>query len=270
MAVAPPANLQPLRRLRRRRCDNQAALIAWLDEQERLLRMRGTPDVVVQEFDPLHNLPEPQGDDVEQGRRTILFRFTENVEGSIADQIQAKIVEHVRARFMLKLSSLIELQNIEDNTLMEFYQRPEESSGISPWFETLTASETWVRRQEEARLLNMRRPDTKWVYERTKMVYAKVILDRHPLFLGLGRLPDWLRNKRGVLSLDTYNDKRCLFRCIAVHQGAHVRDNMRRTRELEKSFFTQRPGLRGRLTKRHLSLLKQHFKQGIAAYTVQP
>ena len=99
---------------------------------------------------------------------------------------------------------------------------------------------------------------------------AKVILDRHPLFLGLGRLPDWLRNKRGVLSLDTYNDNRCLFRCIAVHWGAKVRDNMRRTRELEKSFFNQRPGLRGRLTERHLSLLEQHFKQGIAAYTVQP
>ena len=45
---------------------------------------------------------------------------------------------------------------------------------------------------------------------------------------------------------------------------------MRRTRELEKSFFNQRPGLRGRLTERHLSLLEQHFKQGIAAYTVQP
>ena len=118
----------------RRRRDNQATLIAWLDEQERLLRMRGNPDVVVQEFDPLHNLPEPQGDDVEQGRRTILFRFTENLEGSIADQIQTNIVEHVKARFMLKLSSFVELRNIEDNTLMEFYQRPEESGGISPWF----------------------------------------------------------------------------------------------------------------------------------------
>ena len=271
VAVAPPANLQPPRRLMRRRRDNQATLIAWLDEQERLLRMRGTPDVVVvQEFDPLQNLPDTQGDDVEQGRRTILFRFTENLEGSIADQIQTNIVEHVKARFMLKLSSFVELRNIEDNTLMEFYQRPEESGGISPWFETLTASEDWVRRQEEARLHSMRRPNTKWVYERTKIVYAKVILDRHPLFLGLGCLPDWLRNKRGVLSLDTYNDNRCLFRCIAVHQGAHVKTNVRKTMELEKSFFTQRPGLCGRLTERHLPLLEQHFKQGIAAYTVQP
>ena len=95
-------------------------------------------------------------------------------------------------------------------------------------------------------------------------------LDRHPSFLGLGRLPDWLRNKRGVLSLDTYRDNRCLFRCIAVHQGAKVRDNMRKTRELENNFFAQHPDLRNRLTDKHLPLLERHFKQGIAAYTVQP
>ena len=72
------------------------------------------------------------------------------------------------------------------------------------------------------------------------------------------------------MSLDTYRDNRCLFRCIAVHWGAHVRDNMRRTCELEEAFFAQRPGLRNRLTDKHLPLLKKHFKQGIAAYTVQP
>ena len=105
---------------------------------------------------------------------------------------------------------------------------------------------------------------------RTKKVYVKVILDRHPLFLGQGLLPDWLRRKPGVLSLDTYRDNRCLFRCIAVHWGAKVRDNMRKTRELENSFFAQRPGLRNCLTDKHLPLLERHFKQGIAAYTVQP
>ena len=132
------------------------------------------------------------------------------------------------------------------------------------------AAREWVSRQEEARLANIDRPNTKWSYELTKSVYVKVILDRHPLFLGLGRLPDWLRNKHGVLSLDMYDDNRCLFRCIAVHRGAHVRDNMRKTKELEKSFFAQRPGLRNRLTDKHLSLLEKHFKQGIAAYEVQP
>ena len=256
------------RRRLRRRHENQAALKAWLDEQERLIRMRGIPDEDVREFDPLHNLPEPQGDEVEQGRRTIEFRFSENLEGSIADRIQAKIVEHVHSRFMLKLSAQVELQHLEDpNRKMDYYHR---DNGTSPWFETLTAVEDWVRRQEELRLENRQTPDTKWTYVRTKRVYVKVILDRHPLFLGLGRLPDWLRNKRGVLSLDTYRDNRCLFRCIAVHQGAKVRDNMRKTRELENAFFAQHPGLRNRLTDKHLPLLKRHFKQGIAAYTVQP
>ena len=230
--------------------------------------MRGIPDEDVREFDPLHNLPEPQGDEVEQGRRTIEFRFSENLEGSIADRIQAKIVEHVHSRFMLKLSAQVELQHLEDpNRKMDYYHR---DNGTSPWFETLTAVEDWVRRQEELRLKNRQTPDTKWTYVRTKRVYVKVILDRHPLFLGLGRLPDWLRNKRGVLSLDTYRDNRCLFRCIAVDQGAKVRDNMRKTRELENEFFAKHPGLRNRLTDKHLPLLERHFKQGIAAYTVQP
>ena len=142
--------------------------------------------------------------------------------------------------------------------------------GESPWFETLVAAREWVSRQEEARLANPNRPNTKWSYELTKSVYVKVILDRHPLFLGLGRLPDWLRNKHGVLSLNTYEDNLCLFRCIAVQWGATPKRNMRKTRELEKAFFTQRPGLRNRLTDKHLSLLENHFKQGIGAYTVQP
>ena len=258
------AQLHPPRRVRRPRPGHNA-LIAWLDEQERLIRRLGIPREEVREFDPLHNLPQPPP--VEQGRRTLLFRFDFNLESSIADQIQSQIEAFVKSRFMLKLSSVVELRNIEDGSKMDYYNR---DLGTSPWFETLAASQKWLRRQEELRLERQPRPDTKWVYEKTKIVYVKAILDRHPLFLGIGRLPDWLRNKHGVLSLDTYRDNRCLFRCIAVHWGAHARDNMRRTRALEASFFAQRPGLRNRLTHRHLPLLEKHFRQGIAAYTVRP
>ena len=261
------AELHPPRRARR---GNQEALITWLDEQERILRMRGVPAEIVQEFDPIHNLPE-EPPEVEEGRRTLEIKFNRfgglNLESSIADQINRSIEERVRSRFKLEITSWIQLQNIEDGSTMDWYNR---EFGESPWFETPVASREWVGRQEESRLSNLNRPNTKWSYNFTKAVYVKVILDRHPLFLGLGRLPDWLRNKRGVLSLDTYEDNLCLFRCIAVHQGAHIRYNMRKTRELENSFFTQRPGLRNRLTDKHLSLLEKHFKQGIAAYTVQP
>ena len=261
------AELRPPRRARR---GNQEALIAWLDEQEIILRMRGVPAELVQEFDPIHNLPE-EPPEVVEGRRTLEIKFNRfgglNLESSIADQINRSIEERVRSRFKLEIKSWIQLRNIEDETVMNWLNT---DLGESPWFETLVASQEWVGRQEEARLSNLNRPNTKWSYELTKAVYVTVILDRHPLFLGLGRLPDWLRNKRGVLSLDTYNDNRCLFRCIAVHWFATPKRNMRKTKELEESFFSQRPDLRNRLTDKHLSLLEKHFKQGIAAYEVQP
>ena len=255
----PPRRLKHLQRHQRhrRRGYNQGTLITWLDEQERILRMRGVPAEVVKEFDPIHNLPE-QPPEVEEGRRTLEIKFHRfgglNLETSISDRINRSIEERVRSRFKLEITSWIQLQNIADGSTMDWYNT---DLGESPWFETLVAAREWVGRQEEARLSNTNRPNTKWSYDFTKAVYVKVILDRHPLFLGLGRLPDWLRNKRGVLSLDMYDDNLCLFRCIAVHWGATTKRNMRKTRELEKSFFTQRPGLRNRLTDKHLSLLEK-------------
>ena len=256
--------MQVPRRLRRpQRGYSRQQLNAWLDEQERIIRARALP---VDEIGQLHQIYERVQHAVEQGRRTLLFRFNLNLESSIAEQIQNKIVEHVKTRFKLKLSSTVELRNIADGKKISYYQ----TIGDSPWLETLTASENWVKQQEELRLENQHRPNTQWTYEKTLMVYAKVILDRQPLFLGLGRLPDWLRNSIDVIALDTFRDKFCLFRCIAVHWGAHLRDNMRRTRELAEAFFSQHPGLRNRLTDRHLPLLEKRLKQGIAAYTVQP
>ena len=250
-------------------------LTAWLDAQEQVVREPGVPNELVAEFDPLYNLQLQQqlhqvydrGERaIEQGRRTILFRFRLNLENSIAEAIQRKLVEHVKTRFKLKLSSAVELQNIADGKTISYYQ----TIGDSPWLETRTAAENWVKQQEELRLENQHRPNTQWHYEKTLMVYAKVILDRQPLAIGQGFLPDWLRNKRDVIALDIFNDKLCLFHCIAVHRGAHVRRNIRRTNELAETFFAKRPGLRNRLTAKHIPLLEEHFKQGIAVYTVQP
>ena len=114
---------------------------------------------------------------------------------------------------------MVELRNIIDDEPLSYY----EPIGDSPWLETLTAAENWVKQQEELRLENQHRPNTQWRYEKTSMVYVKVILDRQPLANGQGFLSDWLRNKRDVIPLDIFNDKLCLFRCIAVNRGAHVR-----------------------------------------------
>ena len=99
------------------------------------------------------------------------------------------------------------------------------------------------------------------------LVDLKVILDRQPLQIGLGRLPDWLLNKHEVISLDNYNDNLCIFRCLAVHRGAHKRDNTRRARELAQSFFAAYPKLPF-ITLQQFHLLEKHFNQGIAAFSV--
>ena len=58
---------------------------------------------------------------------------------------------------------------------------------------------------------------------------------------------------------------------MAVHQGADIRYNIRRTRELARSFFAAHPKRRGNdnvITLQQFHLLERHFKQGIATYTV--
>jgi len=52
-----------------------------------------------------------------------------------------------------------------------------------------------------------------------------------------GQLPDWLRNKRRLFALDTYNDNLCLFRCIAVHRGTRPDRCTEKAIELGKKFW---------------------------------
>ena len=96
----------------------------------------------------------------------------------------------------------------------------------------------------------------------------KIIEDlQAPLHIGAGRLPDWLPHKRCLLALDKYADELCIFRCIAVHQGAHRVPTTRKTRELAASFFDKHR-VRGRIYKSHFPLIENHFQQGVAGYEI--
>ena len=52
----------------------------------------------------------------------------------------------------------------------------------------------WLTTQEELRLQGekINRPNMKWVFQKHLFIDLKVILDRQPLQIGLGRLPDWI------------------------------------------------------------------------------
>ena len=42
------------------------------------------------------------------------------------------------------------------------------------------------------------------------MVEVKAILDQQALRIGAGKLPDWLRHKKSMRALDTFDDELCL------------------------------------------------------------
>ncbi|KAL9983295.1 hypothetical protein ACROYT_G005442 [Oculina patagonica] len=96
----------------------------------------------------------------------------------------------------------------------------------------------------------------------------KVVLDRQPL-LGTGPLPDWLRNLahgRSMVALDTYRDNLCLWRCIAVHQGARIDRSTEAARRLAKSFFKLEtvPIDWPKISRDELDEVERHLKQGAA------
>ena len=82
--------------------------------------------------------------------------------------------------------------------------------------------ERWLNEEENQGLNvdNIECPDTKWVFVKFSNIAVKVVLNRQPL-LGTGPLPGWLHNLGHtrvlkMVSLDTFNDNLCLWRCIAV------------------------------------------------------
>ena len=212
-------------------------LADWFDNQEQKPFLRVAPrNRILEAFDPLHRrrgdhgfqIPDriveiyDAGERGEQGRlgrrhRIIKWRFLSGLKKPLVPQIMNKIKQHVRTRHKLNIAYAYNLRNIENNELLLWY-----TNYNSPWFATLSETTRWLREQEELRLQNehIDRPNTKWVFESAAFVEIKAILDRQPLQIGLGDLPPWLRNKREVISLDTFNDDCCFFRCLAVHQGA--------------------------------------------------
>ena len=197
-------------------------------------------------------------------RRTRKWHFENDLAKLLVPQMMNKIKQAVQTRHKNNYRYAFELRNIEDGETMVYF-----TNTNSPWFSKLSKTKEWLTTQEELRLQGAKidRPNTKWVFQKHLFIDLKVILDRQPLQIGRGRLPDWIRNKREVISLDTFNDNLCIFRCMAVHRGANKQFNTQRARELAQSFFAAYPKLPF-ITLQQFHLLEKHFKQGFAAFSV--
>ena len=173
------------------------------------------------------------------GRRYKRWRIIKELNKDLTPKFMEKIRENVQTSFYMRHSYSYMLRNIEDGTIISYYQ----NKG-SPWMETYGEAENWISKREAKRLDadSIERPNTKWIFENHFNVDVKVVLDRQPL-MGTGPLPNWLRNlahSRSMVALDSYRDNLCLWRCIAVHKGARPDRSTKAAQGLAKSFFKLR------------------------------
>ena len=103
----------------------------------------------------------------------------------------------------------------------------------------LQQARDWIVKQEEDRLTtdNIDRPNTKWVFVRFIKVQLSIVQTREAL-LSTESLPEWLRQKKGVVALDTWNDNLCLFRCLALPRGAS-RSQHHQSQRARHSFYNE-------------------------------
>ena len=190
------------------------------------------------EIQNLYEVTKFEGEE-SSGRRFKRWRFIKDLNKDLTPKFMEKIRENVRTSFYMRHTYSYKLRNIEDGTIIFYYQ----NKG-SPWMNTYAEAENWLINREAVRLDadSIERPNTKWIFEEHFNVDVKVVLDRQPL-MGTGPLPNWLRNlahSRSMVALDTYRDNMCLWRCIAVHKGARPDRSTKAAQGLAKSFFKLR------------------------------
>ena len=212
----------------------------------------------------LYEDTEYAGVEETSGRRYKRWRIVEGLNKDLTPRFMEKIRENVGTSFYMRHVYSYLLENIEDGTRLTFYQ----NKG-SPWMKTYADAENWIREMEAARLDpdNTERPDTKWTFESHFTVDIKVVLDRQPL-MGTGPLPYWLHNlargNHAMVTLDTYRDNLCLWRCIAVHRGARPDRSTEAARDLAKSFYKLRnmPSTWEKTSLDELEKVEMHLNKG--------
>ena len=97
-------------------------------------------------------------------------------------------------------------------------------------------------------------------------VQIRVLLANQPLYVGEGCLPEWLRTKKGLYALDTFNNNLCVFCCLVVHKGAHIKNNLRITSNWPKNATYEIPN--AKVESQHILLIARYFYREIVVYEV--
>ena len=178
-----------------------------------------------------------EGVEKARGRRFIRWSFNKRLGANNTAQIVRKLRQNVNSAFYIRYSYSYVLVNNENGLRMVFFKQQKGS----PWINTFGEAQRWLNEQENTRLNvdSIERPNTKWVFVKFSSIEVKAVIDNQPM-LGTGPLPEWLRNLAhgpNMVSLDTFQDNLCLWRCIAVHRGARPDRCTQAAKQLAKGYF---------------------------------
>ena len=204
--VQPRQRLKPLRQLSHRL---KWLTHHWVDKEPLASKIIRKGPKLLEEIIPK--------DSEAKGRRTITWKVFRGLAGSVVDMIMTK-VEALQTPFYLRFTYTYQLRHIETGKVILFSPNIAGVPTGSPCLlRTHAAAKEWLTEKDAMRLdmANLPRPNTKWRFQRWVQVEVKAILVEQ-LLLVQGLLPDWLRNKRDLYALDTFDDNMCLFRCIAA------------------------------------------------------
>ena len=164
-----------------------------------------------------------------EGRRVKEFRVTGNLNNANTKMIMTNITPHIemRVKVIYSVRSVIYRGN---GKIKDYSTTLDSAPGM---FTSLKEIQEYIEACEQIRLdLDNEEVWSKAYLPATrttevpgnykgkvvfKHVQIRLVASNEPL-MGCGPLPDWLRKKRCIYALDTFDDNLCVWRCLAIYK----------------------------------------------------
>ena len=170
----------------------------------------------------------------EEGKRAKVFRITRSVNRDNTKIIMDKITQHIEMRTKVVYSFEAEIHT-GAGEIVDYSKVLSSPAGM---FTSLQEIREYIEECEQKRLdleneevwskaylPATRTTKVKGNYQGKvvfKHVQIKLIASNESL-MGCGLLPDWLRKKRCINALDTFDDNLCVWRCLAIYTRRDVK-----------------------------------------------
>ncbi|KAK3725754.1 hypothetical protein QZH41_001058 [Actinostola sp. cb2023] len=212
------------------------------------------------------------------------FRL-ESYERHVFQQILFQILADQSTVFRLNLSFGFVLRNTETGNLQYYHASANNNRVFDQPFLMNNANDLQqiidaIHNLDITEWVKQQRPNSKWIVDVVANVCFYVSKIRgHPI----GRsvlLPPYILNNRGIISLDChrrsglpYRDQLCFFRCLALHNGCHLKNLERDTKHYFERYleiFPQEDGIFQGIKLEELSELEKLYEINIAVYSLEP